>query len=359
MSEQKKVAAVCLYILLSACMGLSRHYVEMYNVNVPSYVYLYAHGACIFPLILYQMNFKSKWFLFIFTQLFSLVYVYIFSSKNTIYFFTSLIDFSNIVLRYNLFWKYIVYNTLTLDETKNFHIYASASYIAYHMDSQIKNWIPIHNDILIYICCPLYIIIGIVVYFLYVVEEKHVLMYDKISIKRMMLKGSIIYFSTCNFLNILSNFKTEYTHYAAIIASCFVLTLNGKLLQIFDYTKLNHVSGFITLFAYLAMKYLNFNRDFIMSICLQIVIGTKFIVFDTVHQVLHITHKKNIIDQYIGLEIIAMSNAYVTIYFLPQFLQVYFFILCVVLQLVAERLVIKYYKKDVDFLTCIAQLDSF
>ena len=352
---------MCIYIILSLCMGLSRWYVIQNGIDVPKYVKLYSHCACIFPFLLYKLNFKTKWFFYIFVQLFSLLYVYIFDGKNTTYFFVSLIDFSDLILRYNLYWKYIVYNTLTLEETKAFHMYASASYIAYHIDSQLEKWIPtyFYGDILLYTCCISYLCIGIIVYYMYNVEEKHILMYDKVSKKRALLKSFIIYTSSCNFLILISNYKSSYTHYATLIASCIILTFNGKLLQYFDYSKLNHISALITLLCYVLIKTVKVYENYILSIGLQVVIGTKFIVFDSVHQILHITHKKNIIDKYIGLEIIGMSCAYVTVYFIPDSYQHYIYVLLTIIQLICEEYVKKYYHKDVDFLNCISQLDSF
>lgn len=359
MNETKKILAMIIYIVLSLCMGLSRWYVIQNDIEVPSYVKLYSYGASIFPFLLYKLNFKTKWFFYIFVQLFSLLYVYIFEGKNTTYFFISLIDFSDLILRYNLYWKYIVYNTLTLEETKTFHMYASASYIAYHIDSQLEKWIPsyFHGDILIYTCCIVYMCIGIIVYYMYDVEEKHILMYDKVSKKRALFKSLIIYTSSCNFLLIVSNYNTSYTHYATLIASCIILTFNGKLLQYFDYTKLNHIGALMTLLCYVLIKTVHYN--YILSIALQVVIGTKFIVFDSVHQILHITHKKNIIDKYIGLEIICMSCAYVTVYYLVDAFEIYVFIALTMIQLFSEHYIKKYYIKDVDFLNCISQLESF
>ena len=361
MFEVKKISAMCIYFILSVNMGLARWYVNKNSSEVPSYVRLYAHGACIFPYLLYKINFKSKWFLFVFVQLFSLLYVHIFEGTNTAHFFTSLVDFSDILLRYNLYWKYIVYNTLTLENAKSFHLYASTSYVAYHMDEQINKFIPesLNTVYLLYTCSGLYLCIGVLVFFMYTVDEKHILMYDKISVKRALLKSVIIYSSMCNLLNTLTKFESDYTDYSTIIASCVILTVDGKLLQYFDYTMLNHVSAIVTFISYITMTYINNYESIIVSICLQLLIGTKFIVFDSVHQILHITHKKNVIDKYIGIEIIAMSTAYLTIYFLPQSISLYFMIVCTLVQLMCEHFIIKYYKKDVEFLNCVAQLCAF
>ena len=184
-------------------------------------------------------------------------------------------------------------------------------------------------------------------------------MCDKTSKKRALLKFLIVYFSTCNTINTLRCYTSEYTHYALIIASCIILTINGKLLMYFDYPKLNHVSAYVTCVCYLVMAHVQKYRNVVISLCLQMVIGTKYIVFDSVHQILHITHKKNIIDKYIGVEIIAMSLGSVSIYFMPYMYLYYFMIFCTMMQILCEHRIIRYYNKDVEFLECITQLDHF
>ena len=362
--EIKKLVCAIIYILLSICNGLSRWYVKQHNVIVPEEYSLLPFCASVLPYLSYKLNYKSKLFVFIFIQIFALLYVYIFESSSVIYFFYSLIDFSNMILRYHLYWKYIVYNTLLLEETAGFHIYASCSYFSFHIEYQIDRLmkhISIDQDFVLYGCCVMYAIIGATVLRLYNVDEKHILVHDIVNKRRAFIKLMCVYFSECIMLGILKIYCTQCSgsHIATIIGSFLILTLNGKLLKLFQYDKLIYVSGTISLIVLLCMKFANIYKEYIIRAGIALITGSKLIIFDSLHQILHITHKKNVIDRYVGLEIIALSLAYVTIYYIQQMYIFYFSIFCCIGLLISETFTVKYYKKDQDFLECISQLDEF
>ena len=359
----KKLICAFIYIFLSICNGFSRWYVNKFNIATPAYYTLFPYCACILPYLTYKINFKSKWFFYIFLQFFSLVYVYIFLSKNVVYFHTSLITFTDLLLRYHIFWKYIVYNTIETKDTKSFHLYATCSYFAYHIHYQIDRLMKLVSfdpNYVFYGCCISYILIGFFGFMTYNVEEKHILMHDLLNKKRAFIKAFCVYFSECIMLIVLKQYSPYvHMHFATIIGSSLILTLNGQLLKTFNYDKLRYVSSVLSLLTILGMNFATIYKDYIIRAGIALITGSKLIIFDSLHQVLHITHKKNVIDRYIGIEIIFMSLAYVTVYYISQQYLFYYSIFCCVCLFAFQIQTLKYYNKDVEFLECISQLDEF
>lgn len=363
-SETKKIVALCIYLLLSVSISLSRWYINQYNMHVDSYYSLYPYTTCVIPYITYKLNYKSKWFFFIFVQFFAVVYVYIFQNSSTIIFFNSLIDYSNMILRYHLFWKYIVYNTYQRNETVKFHIYASGSYLVYYADYQVERtmkYINIVPDYVFFTCCGLYVIIGAIVLKMYNVNEKHILMYDYVNVKRAFLKTLSIFFSSCILNGSLKYFEQNQieSHIATIIGSSFILTLNGQLLKYADYSFVKYVPGIFSIIVLFCMEYLNIYKSIVYHIGCALIVGIRLIIFDSLHQTLHITHKKNVIDRYIGLEVIGMSAAYAIVYYCPKNILFYLCNIWCICQLICVHFLKKYYYKDSEFLNCIEQLDGF
>ena len=204
-----------------------------------------------------------------------------------------------------------------------------------------------------------YLIIGLIGLKYYNVEEKHILMYDLVNYKRAYMQSSTVFFNTLALYSALRLYNNDNVHIAAIIGSCIVLTLNGKLLSWFSADKLRYVSATLTLFCILFMYYFPLYEKTIVYGGVSILIGCKYIIFDSVHQILHITHKKNVIDRYIGLEIIAQSVSHVCVYFIPEYLLFYAVIASCIFQICNERYILKYYRKDAEFLDCISQLEMF
>ena len=211
-----------------------------------------------------------------------------------------------------------------------------------------------------YGCCAGYLLIGGIVLRMYDVEEKHILMHDNVNYKRANIKSTCIFLSSCVMYGTINLYKKDETsHIATIIGSSIVLTLNGKLLEYCEYNILRVVSTLLSLIILCCMEYLKSYNKYIIDCGTAVIIGCKLIIFDSVHQMLHITHKKNVIDRYIGLEIVAMSCAFVLVHFIPENFLFQFCIACCLLQLLYERYTLKYYRKDESFLECINNLNEF
>ena len=355
--------SIFIYLSLTACNGMARWYVQRVSeYTVPEIIYLYGHIGCFLPYIAYKFSFKSKWFLYIFVQFFALAYVYIFNSKNVVYFFASLVSFSDILLRYHLYWKYQVYSTITERDAENFQIYASASYIGYHINNQIGDLLTrlnIDTTLIVYICSVLYITIGVVVYIWYV-EEKHILMNDNVNTKRAILNVYNTFFSNSIFFSFLNRYKNIHIlNLATIIGSALIITLNGKILEYFSNIQLRYLPSIIFMITLLCMNYIETYANYVKYAGLSMILACKYIMNDILHQKLHITHKKNVIDCYIGLEIIAISLSIVTLYFIPNLFLMYYAMCCCIFLFVGEYFTKKYYIKDQEFLECIAQLNEF
>ena len=139
MYELKKYIASIFYILMCFLQSFANYYVNSYNLKTQKKYELFSFIASIMPYVTYRLSYKVKLFFYIFCQLFAIVYVYIFASYNVITFYNSIITLSDIILRYNLYWKYIIYMTHKKQETVQFHIFATLSYCAYHIDSQVEH----------------------------------------------------------------------------------------------------------------------------------------------------------------------------------------------------------------------------
>lgn len=372
MNDGRKVLALILYLWLTICTSASRFYVktqrDLYlDESMMTDLKLYGQVVCALPLLCYKLNFRTKWFSYIFLQLFGLIYVYVFASRNIFSFHESIIDSSDIILRYYFYWRFILSNTIEKNEIKFLHAYASISYFAYYADKQIfklfkKLDLEENADIIFYICCSIYFIIGTVIYRYYKNEDKHLLMHDEVSRSRSMIQSLIAYCSYCSFLGI----TREYNDYigqrnlVTLIGSCVVLTITGKLLHFCSYKQLLHFPAIVNGSVYIILScYTGEYKTHMIQIAMTLIICTKYLTYDTIHNILYIPHKKKIIDRYISNEIMAMSIAYITIHFYPTNENIILISICSFMQLILERYALKYFEKDQEYLGCIYELDTF
>ena len=362
----QNISVIAIVILLtSLCNSCSYAYYCHYNMLDTEYTNYGLIGA-VLPVVTYKCKFKHKYALYIFVNLFAFVYMYIFYQVPSVYIFNSALHkVMECILKYTFYWKYISYVSTFTETSKTFHIYGIASNLSFFMTHKINESIayfdiPMNsNHAFVSAVCLLYLIIGIVVYVNYDVPEKHILMNENISRKRCTYQMLTQYSASFIPYYISSNIEHSNIHYAVIIASIFILSLNGKLLHyltIYNAKSLTNIINIVCI-----VLFFNISDHVVHKIIYVVSVSTKNIIFDSLHALLFINHKKNVIDIYLSFELIANVLSYYTVYIISCMSKSVHiaFIACIILfQFCTEYTLQRYYLKDKEITECITNINE-
>ena len=357
------VIVIVIYLLTSLCNSCSYAYYTHYNMLETQYTNYGLIGA-VLPIVAYKCKFKHKYVVYVFVKLFAFVYMYIFYQTPSVYIFNSALHkIMECILKYTFYWKYICYVSTFTDIPHTFHMYGIASNISFFMTHKISHFIEYFNvsmnthHVFVSVVCLAYLLLGTLVYLKYDVPEKHILMNEKINKKRCIYQMLAQY--SASFIPYYISRNIEYTdvHYATIIASIFILSLNGKLLDYLSIYNAKNLTNFINIIC--IMLFLHISDPMVHKIIYVISISTKNIIFDSLHTLLHINHKKNVIDIYLSFELIATVLSYFTVYmisFAYQSIQIAFIACLILVEFCTEYKLHSYYIKDKEISECISNI---
>lgn len=353
-----KYDAILIYLLLLLCMSVS--HILYQNSNTLNYTLL-GNFIVFIPIVTYKISLSYKLIFFIFIQMFMMIYMYIFRNRTIM---ANIFELTNeilyIILLYSFYWKYILYTTTSIDIGKSqFHIYGIVANFGYFFNDKLLllyntfNFIDI--DILVFSSSILYVLLGGLIFKFYKTEEKHVLYSDYINKRKLFNMSLCYFFNEVIFMYFLKQYKINYHKYdSMVIATFFILSLNGKLLQILPYQYLCIIPSIIYSSVFILLHF--FKNTTIQGISLIFIIGIRNVVFETSYKLLQISHKKQVIEKLVNIDIFIIILAHIVVHFLP--FNFYFSLFFCLLFGFFELFTIKWMKKDLEINECLNELES-
>ena len=338
--------------------------------NIQNYE-IYGNILGIIPLLTSKIYFSYKFIFYIFVEMFTMIYMYIYSESTLIEeFYVMNKRTLGTILLYSFYWKYILYNTKDLEVGRNnMHIYAINANLCYYIEGNIKKIIRWMNELGYYLnefymvsCVSIiYIIIGLIVYKKYETKERNVLYSDYMSRKKLITNSIIVLMNEIIYLEIIERYGNQIVFSApTLIGSMLFITINGKLMNIpYKYLIYGPSLMYIIIICTLTITDIKSIRD----LCVIITIGVKYIMFECKYKLLQITSKKDVIELYINYDIIVMVlGTFMVqmkrIMYGNTIYDIYVMMMMIICTIIMERRTLKMNEKDEDITECIKQIND-